>query len=85
MRSNEGVIGNFKRKLKRKNKKMKRKKNFFFLIKKIKTGKNISRNFSGVVAVSVGSVQFQIAPRSSLHFSISIGPFRCSWCYLQGF
>ena len=34
--------------------------------------------------VSVGSIQFQIAPRSSLHFSISTGPFRCSRCYLQG-
>ena len=33
----------------------------------------------------MGSVQFQIAPHSSLHFSISVGPFRCSWCYLQGF
>ena len=27
--------------------------------------KNISRNFSGAVAVNVGSVQFQIAPSSS--------------------
>ena len=34
----------------------------------------ISRNFSGAVAVIVGSVQFQIAPLSSLHFSISIKP-----------
>ena len=41
-----------------------------FLIKK--QSKNISGNFSGAVAVSVGSVQFQIAPCSSLHFSISI-------------
>ena len=31
------------------------------------------------------SVQFQIAPCSSLHFSISVGPFRCSRCYLRGF
>ena len=61
-------------------KKKKRKK---FLIKK--KGQSISRNFSGAVMVSVGSVQFQIAPRSSLHFSISIGPFQCSPCYLQGF
>ena len=30
-------------------------------------------NFCGAVAVSVGSVRFQIAPLSSLHFSISIG------------
>ena len=29
--------------------------------------------------------QFQIAPFSSLHFSISIGPFRCSRCCLQEF
>ena len=35
--------------------------------------------------VSVGSVQFLITPCSSLHFSISIGPFRCSRYYLQGF
>ena len=35
--------------------------------------------------VSVGSVQFQIAPHSSLHFSISIGTFPCSRCLLQGF
>ena len=27
---------------------------------------------------SVGSVQFQKAPCSSLHFSLSIGPFQCS-------
>ena len=33
----------------------------------------------------MGLVQFQIAPHSSLHFSISIGPLRCSQCYLQGF
>ena len=33
----------------------------------------------------MGSVQFQIAPPSSLYFSISTGPFRCSQCYLQGF
>ena len=33
----------------------------------------------------MGLVQFQIAPCSSLHFSISIGPFWCSGCYLQGF
>ena len=37
--------------------------------------KNISRNFSGAVAGSVGSVQFQIVPCSSLYFSRSIGPF----------
>ena len=33
----------------------------------------------------MGLVQFQIAPRSSLHVSISIGPFRCGRSYLQGF
>ena len=30
-------------------------------------------------------VQFQIAPRSSFHFSISVGPFWCSQSPLQGF
>ena len=34
----------------------------------------------------MGFVQFKISPRSSLHFLISTGPFRCSRCYyLQGF
>ena len=33
----------------------------------------------------MGSVQFQIAPRSSLHFSVCTGPFWCSRCYRQGF
>ena len=48
-------------------KKEKRKKNFFNLTTKTKQkNANISRNFSGAVAVSVGSVQFQIAPFSSL-------------------
>ena len=42
--------------------------------------KNISRNFSGAVVGSVGSVQFQIVPCSSLYFSRSIGPFQCSLC-----
>ena len=68
------------------NKREKRKKIFiliFFLLKK--KSKNISRNFSGAVAASVGSVQFHMAPCSSLHFSISTGPFQCSQCYLQGF
>ena len=41
--------------------------------------KNISRNYSGAVVGSVGSVQFQIVPCSSLYFSRSIGPFQCSW------
>ena len=51
-------------------------------LKKIKSdnSKNISRNFSGAVVGSVGSVQFQIVPCSSLYFSISIGPFQCSRC-----
>ena len=41
--------------------------------------KNISRNFSGAVVGSVGSVQFQIVSCSSLYlFSRSIGPFQCS-------
>ena len=40
--------------------------------------KNISRNFSGTVEGSAGSVQFQIVPCSSLYFfSRSIGPFQC--------
>ena len=40
--------------------------------------KNISRKFSGAVEGSVGSVQFQIVPCSSLYlFSRSIGPFQC--------
>ena len=47
------------------------KKNFFN-----GNSKNISRSFSGSVAGSVGSVQFQIVPCSSLYFfSRSIGPF----------
>ena len=33
----------------------------------------------------MGLVQFQIAPHSSLHLSISTGPLRCSRCSLQGF
>ena len=56
--------------------KKKKEKNFN---KKINNSKNISRNFSGAVAGSVGSVQFQIAPCSSLHFSMSIGPFQWAW------
>ena len=40
--------------------------------------KNISRNFCGAVEGSVGSVQFQIIPCSSLYFfSRPIGPFQC--------
>ena len=48
-------------------------------VKKIKNGNsiNISRNFSEAVKGSVGSVQFQIVPCSSLYFSKSIGPFQC--------
>ena len=39
---------------------------------------NISRNFSGAVVGSVGLVQFQILPCSSLYlFSKSIGPLQC--------
>ena len=34
---------------------------------------------------SVGSVQFQIVPCSSLYFSRSIGSFQCSQCQPQGF
>ena len=65
---NRGIIESFK----------KRKKKKKFLIKKI------VKIYLGIslepLAGSVGSVQFQIAPRSSLHFSISIGPFWCSRC-----
>ena len=40
--------------------------------------KNISKYFSGAVVGSVGSVQFQEIPCSSLYFfSRSIGPFQC--------
>ena len=55
--------------------------------KKIKNdnSKNISRNFSGAVEGTEGSVQFQIVPCSSLYFSRPIGPFQCSWCQLHGF
>ena len=42
--------------------------------------KNISRNFSGAVAGSVGSVLFHIVPCSSLYFSRSVGLFQCSQC-----
>ena len=48
-------------------------------LKKIKSdnSKNISRNFSGAVVGSVGSVQFQIVPCSSLYlFLRSIGPLQ---------
>ena len=38
----------------------------------------MSRNFSGAVEGSVGSVRFQIVPCSSLYFFLrSIGPFQC--------
>ena len=53
------------------------------LIKKIffnGNSKNISRSFSGAVAGSVGSVQFQIVPCSTLYVSRSVGLFRCSRC-----
>ena len=51
-------------------------KKFFNL--KNDNNKNISRNFSGAVEGSVGSVQFLTVPCSSLYFSRSIGPFQCS-------
>ena len=53
--------------------------NLFFNLKN-DNSKNVSRNFSGAVAGSVGSVQFQIVPCSSLYFSRPIGPFQCSRC-----
>ena len=49
-------------------------------IKKNGNRKNISRNFSGAVAGSVGSVLFHIVPCSSLYFSRSVGLFQCSQC-----
>ena len=57
----------------------------YLKIKKIKhlkndNSKNISMNFSGAVAGSVGSVQFQIVPCSSLYFSRSTDPFQCTPC-----
>ena len=48
--------------------------NFFFF--KNDNSKNISRNFSGVVADSVGSVHFWIVPWSFLYFLRSILPRR---------
>ena len=54
-------------------------KDLLFL-KKVKSdnSKYISSNFSGAVEGTVGSVQFQIVPCSSLYFfSRSIGSFQC--------
>ena len=42
--------------------------------------KNISKNFSGAVVGSVGSVQFQTVPGSRLYFSTYVDPFQCSQC-----
>ena len=62
-----GVVGKFKKTIKekklkkeKKKKKKKKKKNFFFFLNLATTTKyaSISRNFSGAVAASVGSVQF---------------------------
>ena len=53
---------------------------FNFFNYKNDNSKNIPRNFSEAVAGSVGSVQFQIVPCSSLYFSTSIDPFQCSCC-----
>ena len=85
MGEQQGSLKENKREKIEKKEKKKKKKKFFNLTTTIKKYANISRNFSGAVAVSVGSVQFQIAPFSSLHFLISIGPFQSSWCCLQGF
>ena len=58
-------------------------------LKKLKSdnSKNISRNFSGAVVGSMGSVQFQIVPCFSFYlFSRSIGPLQCLVSVnLQGF
>ena len=54
-------------------------KNLNFKKLKSDNSKSISRNFSGAVVNSVGSVQFQIVPCSSLYlFSKSIGPLQCT-------
>jgi len=54
-------------------------KNLNFKKLKCDNSKNISRNFSGAALVSVGSVQFQMVPSSSLYlFSRSISPLPCS-------
>ena len=63
------VIVGYKNENKRSNKEL---KNFLN-----DNSKNISRNFSGAVVGSVGSVQFQIVPCFSLYFSRSIGLFQC--------
>ena len=56
-------------------------KKYIYFNLKSDNSKNISRTFSGAVEGSVGSVQFQIVPCSSLYFfSKSIGPFQCSQC-----
>ena len=48
--------------------------------------KNTSRNFSGAVVGSVGSVQFQIVPCSTLYsFSSSVGPLQCLVSVNKGF
>ena len=57
---------------------------FFFNKKKErkndrKNSKNVSRTFSGGGVGIVGSVHFRLVPWSDLYFSITIGPFLCSW------
>ena len=55
-------------------------------ILKSDNSKNISRKFSGAVGGSVGSVQFQIVPCSSLYlFSRSIGPTNAQSMLTTGF
>jgi len=50
----------------------------FFKKSRSDNNKNISRNFSGAVVGSMGSVQFQIVPCSSLYlFSRCINPLQC--------
>ena len=64
------VIVGYKNENLRSNKELKELKN--------DNSQNVSRNFSGAVEGTVGSVQFQIVPCSSLYFSSrSIGPFQC--------
>ena len=68
----KGVIEDLKFKKLKKEEKIKKKRMI------VKIVKNISKNFSGVVVGSVGSVHFRIVPWSGLYFSRSIGPFLCS-------
>ena len=61
-------------------------KNLNFKKIESENSKNTSRNFSGAVVGSVGSVLFQIVTCSSLYlFSRSVAPPMLSQCLLWGF